>query len=248
MQTQSFIIYKNVGETPLEALERLRVEKGINTAVSMTYAGRLDPLAEGLLLVLVGDECKKKEDYLGLDKVYETEVLFGIETDTGDALGKVKGQKVKGKSNIQREELREKLQKYKGKFVQEYPMYSSKTIDGKPLFMYAREGEEVEAPKREVEVFSIDVLEEREISAEELLRKVEEKISLVKGDFRQEEILNLWRENLRDLNQIFSIVKFKIHCGSGFYVRQFAMNLGKDLGVGALAFSIKRTKIGEFTR
>ena len=243
----SIIAYKALGETPLEALERVRIEKGISKDLPMTYAGRLDPLAEGLLILLVGEECKKKEEYLGLDKVYETEVLFGVETDTGDLLGRIKNVELRIKNEIQREELEEKILKYKGKFVQEYPMYSSKTVDGKPLFMYAREGEEVEVPKREVEVFSIDVLEEKEIGVEELLKKASEKISLVKGDFRQEETLRLWRESLQDLSQKFSIIKFRIHCGSGFYVRQFAMSLGNDLGSGALAYSIKRTKIGNFS-
>ncbi|MDQ5952879.1 MAG: tRNA pseudouridine55 synthase [Patescibacteria group bacterium] len=246
----SIIAYKALGETPLEALERVRIEKGISKDLPMTYAGRLDPLAEGLLILLVGEECKKKEAYLGLDKVYETEVLFGVETDTHDLLGRLANRESRIQNlefRINKKEIQEKLQKYKGKFVQEYPMYSSKTVDGKPLFMYAREGEEVEVPKREVEVFSIDVLEEKEIGAEELLKKVEEKISLVKGDFRQEETLRLWRESLQDSNNQFQIVKFKIHCGSGFYVRQFAMSLGNDLGCGALAFSIKRTKIGNFS-
>ena len=49
--------------------------------------GRLDPLAEGVLLILIGDECKNKEKYLGLDKEYEVAIIFGISTDTGDALG-----------------------------------------------------------------------------------------------------------------------------------------------------------------
>lgn len=239
--------YKTVGETPLEALQRVRIEHGILDAVSMTYAGRLDPMAEGLLLLLVGDECKKREEYLGLDKVYETEILFGVGTDTGDLLGKVKGERLKVKDNIKRDEVETKIQKYLGKFTQEYPMYSSKTVAGKPLFVYAREGVEVEIPKREVEVFSIDFLDQREISSKDLLHNIEEKISLVKGNFRQEETLRLWQENLQDKNLQFTIVKLRIHCGSGFYVRQAAMNLGEDLGCEALAFSIKRTKIGVFS-
>lgn len=72
------LIYKHIGETPLEALERFRREQGIAADVPMTYAGRLDPMAEGLLLILLGEECKNKEKYLGLDKEYEVEVLFGI--------------------------------------------------------------------------------------------------------------------------------------------------------------------------
>lgn len=82
-------LYKNRGETPLECLERFKKDNPEYRDEKMTYAGRLDPLAEGLLLVLVGEECKNKEKYLGLDKEYEVDILFGFSTDTYDILGKV---------------------------------------------------------------------------------------------------------------------------------------------------------------
>ena len=108
---KTVIIHKNLGETPLEALERFRLEqikKSDNNLISnstkldsvtdnsinwkkipMTYAGRLDPVAEGELLILIGEECKNKEKYLGLDKEYEVEILLGLTTDTYDILGLV---------------------------------------------------------------------------------------------------------------------------------------------------------------
>ena len=56
-----YLTYKNIGETPLECLERIRLEYGKPKDIPMTYAGRLDPMAEGLLIILVGDDCKDKE-------------------------------------------------------------------------------------------------------------------------------------------------------------------------------------------
>lgn len=82
-----FLLYKNPGETPLTALKRLRYLAQISSDIPLTYAGRLDPLAEGLLIVLGGEECKKKEQFLAVDKVYECTVLLGFATDTGDVLG-----------------------------------------------------------------------------------------------------------------------------------------------------------------
>src|ERR1035437_1661782 len=82
-------LYKNKGETPLECLERFKKDNPEYEKERMTYAGRLDPLAEGLLIVLYGDEIKNKEKYLGLDKEYEVDILFGFATDTYDVLGKV---------------------------------------------------------------------------------------------------------------------------------------------------------------
>ena len=66
MSEKLIIAYKNMGETPLECLERMRKEHRISDDIPMTYAGRLDPMAEGLMVVLVGEECKNKEKYLGM--------------------------------------------------------------------------------------------------------------------------------------------------------------------------------------
>jgi len=248
MNLEKYIkVHKNIGETPLEALERVRVVHNILNSVPMTYAGRLDPMAEGLLLVLVGEECKNKEEYLGMDKEYEVEVLFGFSTDTGDLLGKVKSQKLKVKSESQKSKIEEILQSLVGKFEQEYPKFSSKTVEGKPLFAYAKSGElPDELPSKQVEIYDIKFLEERKISNDELLNYIEENIGKVKGDFRQEEILSGWREVLNNKNEQNEIIKIKVNCSSGTYMRLLAEKIGEKLGSSALAFSIRRTRVGEF--
>ena len=76
------VLNKKEGETPLESLENFRAKNKKYQDVKMTYAGRLDPMASGVLLVLAGDETKNKEKYLNLDKEYEFEILFGFATDT----------------------------------------------------------------------------------------------------------------------------------------------------------------------
>ncbi len=81
------VIWKKIGQTPLEALEMERERRSISRDVPMTYAGRLDPLAEGALIILTGDACRSKEHYLSLDKTYTIEVLLGVSTDSGDVLG-----------------------------------------------------------------------------------------------------------------------------------------------------------------
>src|SRR3982750_279229 len=81
-------LYKRLGETPLECIERFRLEKPEYATTNMTYLGRLDPMAEGLLLVLAGNTRDKKK-YLEWDKTYEFEVLWGFASDTYDILGLV---------------------------------------------------------------------------------------------------------------------------------------------------------------
>ena len=80
-------IYKPVGISPLDAIKTLKEKYPELKDEKMTYAGRLDPLAEGVLLILAGNAVYEKEKYLKLDKEYEAEILFGFNTDTYDIFG-----------------------------------------------------------------------------------------------------------------------------------------------------------------
>src|SRR4051812_28571356 len=120
----SIVMHKKVAETPLECLHRLRVIKPELSELPMTYAGRFGPMADGVLLVLVGEECKHKEDFLGLDKEYVCEILWGVATDTYDILGKI----IKAREYPNRGMLApnlgtipEILKSYVGKRQQEFP-------------------------------------------------------------------------------------------------------------------------------
>lgn len=243
------ILNKKEGETPLEALDRLRARNKKYKDIKMTYAGRLDPMASGLLLVLLGDEVKNKEKYLKLDKEYEFEILFGFATDTYDILGRILDGLIRPNSPIELEEkIKNNLKFFLGKFVQRYPIYSSKTVKGKPLFEYGREDKEVEIPEREVNVKSLKFLNLRKVSRQSLLKNIEKRIKKVRGDFRQEEILSAWRELLcTSAWKYVYIGSFEIKCSSGTYVRSISNSLGEKIGIPALAYSIKRTKIGKYT-
>ena len=80
-----YVVYKNKGETPLRCLRRLCTD----SQRTYTYAGRLDPMAEGLLLILVDDECKRARSAHRLNKMYEFEFIVGLSTDTYDCLGRI---------------------------------------------------------------------------------------------------------------------------------------------------------------
>jgi len=238
MQDKFIRIYKNLGETPLEALERVRFSNPEYAVSPMTYAGRLDPMAEGELLILIGEECKNKEKYLNMDKEYEFEMLFGFKTDTYDLLG------ISTSREVQKTEIEEKIKKdienYHGKIIQKYPPYSSKTLGGVPLFQKTKNGEVFDLPERQVEIFESEFLGLREISGEELLGEIKNRVGLVKGDFRQEEIINAWQKNLENKqNEIFTLGKARIVCSSGTYVR----SLVHELSLPATTFSIKRVRV-----
>ena len=124
------LLHKRLGETPNQCVMRFKAENIEYQAIPMTYAGRLDPLAEGLLLVLSGDEIREKEKYLDLKKTYIFEMLWGFSTDTLDVLGMVTNKEISIPTTI---EIKKGLEESIKKFEQQYPAYSSKTINGIPL-------------------------------------------------------------------------------------------------------------------
>ena len=241
------ILYKNLGETPHEAILRYKKDHPEYEEVSMTYAGRLDPMAEGVLLVLSGDGVFEKDKYPDLPKTYEFEILWGFETDTLDMLGMVS----EGSSNPvpSQESVTTNLQKFVRKFEQIYPIYSSRPVNGKSLFQWAREGRigEIDIPKHEVELYEAEYLSRRTILKEDLLKDIENKVGLVTGDFRQKEILEKWRDvlNKNESNE-FVVDKVRVVVSSGFYIRQFVCDIAESLGIKAVTFHIKRTKVGDY--
>lgn len=238
---EKFLWDKNLGETPLEALERARKAKNIPQNTPMTYAGRLDPLVEGLLLILVGEACKTKDQYTRLDKTYEFEILSGVSTDTYDLLGLVTKSDVKMKLEI--EGVKSYLEKSKKTITQLYPPYSSKTHEGKQLHEHAREGS-FPALSHEVTLYDYEFLGEREITGQELLATTLTRIDLVHGDFRQDEIKGLWQETMKkNLETNFQITKWRARVSGGFYIRQLVQDIGAFLKTPTVTFYIKRTEI-----
>lgn len=245
------IINKKVGETPLEALQKYTNEKA-------TYVGRLDPMASGKLLVLTGEETKQKNQYQNLDKEYVVEILLDIESDTGDILGMPVStlQQTEVSAKIVTKALKTEI----GTQNLPYPAFSSRTVDGKPLFMYALEKklDAIEIPTHEETIYGIKLLSIRAISSKNLLKLIAEKLSLAPvsddprkvlgADFRQEEIKKEWQKLLKEDSQSYQIIKIRVICGTGAYMRTLAGRLGKKFGTKALALSIHRTKIGIYKK
>ncbi|MEO6509149.1 MAG: hypothetical protein ABIO02_04290 [Patescibacteria group bacterium] len=241
---QTLSIYKPIGVTPLEIIHLVQKHFPEFADVKIAYAGRLDPMAEGLLLLLIGEECKQRKEYEKLTKEYEFEVLFGFATDSYDLMGMVTSTE-----NQQMTFKTEMISSFVGKHLQEYPPYSSARVNGKPLFYWARNNllHTITIPKKEVEIYNMEYLFETKISSAELLKIIIGRIGLVNGHFRQQEIISNWEKYFKNKEESYPIMKFKVSCSSGTYVRSIANELGKKVGVSSLAFSIKRTKVGEFT-
>lgn len=243
-------VYKKYGETPLECLNRLRVEFPVLKNATLSYAGRLDPLAEGLMLILVGKEANQnRRAYLQLGKVYEVEVLFGLSSDTGDVLGMPKNVDLR-KDTLTTSGIRQVLDSLKGRQYFHYPVFSSRTVGGKPLFEWAKEKrlDEIVVPKTEINIEDIALLDSRIIEASAFFEQIKKSIALVNGDFRQEQILSGWDEvfiKKVSRNANFFACKIKVKCSAGSYMRTLSEEIGNRLGVPALACGIKRVAIGD---
>jgi tRNA pseudouridine55 synthase len=239
-------VYKLPGETPLESLNRLRNSFSDLKKEKLSYAGRLDPLAQGVLIVLVGETNKERDKYLNLDKTYFFDVLFGVESDSFDPLGLIKKGRIPSEniSNLIRSESSDWL----GEREQFYPPFSSKTLNGKPLFQLTKEGKKVLLPSRKIFIYSLDLIQKVDVSIPFIVKEAKEKIKRVKGDFRQLESIQCWSKFEKSFseNKSLPLLRFKIRASSGTYVRSLAHQMGLKYNSSALAFHIVRVKVGNF--
>lgn len=249
-------IEKKVGETPLQALERVRVRDAIPPDVPLAYAGRLDPMASGLLLVLIGEECKRQKQYHSLDKQYDFELLLGLETDTGDIMG-LPHQRAPTQS-LTNETIAHVCASLVGSITLPYPPFSSKTVHGKPLFLWALEERlsEIEIPQTTTLIYSLTHTKTSVITSHDLLARIEERVMSLPSvtepskalgkDFRRGSIMTEWRSLLDQSDRTYVVLTFSAICSSGTYIRSLAPHIAEALGSAGLALSIHRTRIGIF--
>ena len=128
-------LYKPLSLTPLEAIDKFRLQNTEYKDIKMGYAGRLDPMAQGVLVVLCSDLSSKQVEYSNLDKEYVADIIFGFETDTFDMLGVASNYTQK---KVLKLKIEESLKSFKGDFSFKLPQYSSYIIKGKPLYWWAR--------------------------------------------------------------------------------------------------------------
>lgn len=253
---RTHVLRKNLGETPLAAVERFRTEYRLPESLPISYAGRLDPMATGLLLLLIGDECKRQKEYTGLDKEYVIEVLLGVGTDTGDVLGMPEQGALKPHA---RDKIADALMKEIGAYERAYPIYSSKTVHGVPLFLHALQGTlgAISIPTHVETIYSIRLLEIATLSHTELHSRVFENLDAAPvtddprktlgADFRINAIRPAW-ESILQVPASYTVLRLRVRSGSGAYMRTLAERIGNSLGTRALALSIDRTKIGTYSR
>ena len=121
------------------------------------HAGTLDPIATGVLVLGIGTGVKVLEYLNDSTKEYIAKVKVGILTDTLDVTGNII-EEVKD-FNLNKDRLEDVINSFKGRYDQVVPLYSSVKVSGERLYKYARKNKDVELPKREVEIFDIELLD-----------------------------------------------------------------------------------------
>ncbi|MDM5226170.1 tRNA pseudouridine(55) synthase TruB [Cytobacillus sp. NJ13] len=152
-------LFKPKGMTSHDCVFRLRK---ILRMKKIGHTGTLDPDVTGVLPICLGRATKVAEYITDAGKSYEGEVKIGFSTTTEDASGEVVESKDVA-APIARNQIMEVLQSLTGEITQTPPMYSAVKVNGKRLYEYARQGIEVERPSRKVTIYSIELLDDREM-------------------------------------------------------------------------------------
>lgn len=212
-KTGIYLIDKPVGMTSHDVVAIFRKQLGVKR---VGHSGTLDPLATGLLIVLVGREYTKLQDrFLKLDKEYEFTSRLGMTTDSFDADGEIVSQvDWESLNHLSADDVSNTLTKFAGEIDQAVPVFSAVKVQGRKLYAHGRaqrRGEaelEVDLPVRKVNIISLELI-----------------------DFNRD-----------DKNQqlLFSA---RVYCSSGTYIRSLSQDIGQTLGVGATVVSLRRTKV-----
>lgn len=238
-----FTIHKEIGETPLEAIRKLNLNLNLNEKAS--YAGRLDPMASGKLLVLTGKDCLCQNNYHHIDKSYNFDLILGFQTDSLDILGII--QEVTSESEVNlnlKERIPELIDFIQSIDYQEYPLFSSARVNGKTLWELAKLGTIPEKiPGKPVNIYKCIYNSENNWTLDSL-SIIKSQISKVSGtNFRQKEILEKYEEVFQHKRIKFPVINFDVDVSSGVYIRELGKSIGKFLNIPTTCINIKRTNL-----
>ena len=148
------VINKSPGMTSHDVVQLVRRKLGMQR---IGHGGTLDPMASGVLVLLLGQATKRQHTVQSHRKCYEAVIQLGTQTDTADAWGKVL--RTASVPALTRERLVTILASCVGPLTQVPPVFSAVKVQGRPLYWWARHGRRIAARPRTVEVFTLELLE-----------------------------------------------------------------------------------------
>lgn len=147
------IVNKPEGITSQGTVSKIKKILNVNKC---GHAGTLDPLATGVIPILIGSSTKISKYLIEHDKTYNATIKLGKQTSTGDREGEII--KTAEVPELNENKIIEVLNSFLGKQIQTPPIYSAIKVDGKKLYEYARENKVIEIPKREIEIYQIKLI------------------------------------------------------------------------------------------
>lgn len=222
------VIDKPAGPTSHDVVARIR---RVLREPRVGHTGTLDPMATGVLALVVGKATRLAQFLSGSDKSYDAVVRLGFATDTGDAQGAPIGEV---RSAVRsREEIDGALHAFRGTFMQQPPAFSAKMIDGTRSHKLAR------ARRRGAERVLRDISQQQTLASEQPTSSV--------ADSAMPAPTSVSTTAIEILSIDGDLVTLRVDCSAGFYVRSLAHDLGETLGTGAHLAALRRTRNGDAT-
>jgi tRNA U55 pseudouridine synthase TruB len=216
--------YKPIGYSPTDCIHELKKLKEFE-GHKLTFAGRLDPMASGLLPLLRGCDEGMKEELIGGYKVYQFSIICGLQTDTYDILGL---------SDIRKTSQNITIRDLMHKKEQSYPPYSSKSIysdhykKNVPLWKLCKEGllDINRLPKHDIDIKYFNHIDSYDTDNTTLLQIIKKRIDTLPdtANFRQKEIMDQWTIVLSDPTQ-YTVQRYEAQVSTGTYIRGLADEL-----------------------
>ena len=219
MENGLILVYKRKGKTSRNVVENISKKYGVKAG----HIGTLDPMAKGLLPVLVGNTCKLSKYLMEHDKTYLVEMKFGYNTETLDIEGEIlEEDKLFRENNIVDNEFFDMIimamKKELGTKKQIPPIYSAKKLNGKKLYEIARKDKEKAIEMAKEKAKEITIYNMYDISLKEL-----------------------WDNNPKDI-----VLSFKVECSSGTYIRSLVRDIAENMGTIAIMTDLRRISVGNY--
>ena len=219
MEDGLILVYKKKGKTSRNVVENISKKYGVKAG----HIGTLDPMAKGLLPVLVGNTCKLSKYLMEHDKTYLVEMKFGYNTETLDIEGEIlEEDKSFRENNIVDNEFFDMIiiamKKELGTKKQIPPIYSAKKLNGKKLYEIARKDKEKAIEMAKEKAKEIIIYNMYDISLKEL-----------------------WDNDPKDI-----VLSFKVECSSGTYIRSLVRDIAENMGTIAIMTDLRRIAVGNY--
>ncbi len=211
------LVNKPKGITSHDVVAKLR---RVLSTKAVGHAGTLDPMAQGLLILLLGEATKFSNYIMGQDKKYSAEIQLGIETDSWDAEGELltsaKDFEQK-KLDFSEDDIKSVVESLKGDLNFQVPVHSAIKIKGKKLYDYARQGKAIQVPTRLMKFY--------------------------KAQYKGSRFNDYYIHGTDFKTQIVSV---DLECEKGSYIRSWVHHFGQNLGCGAMMSGLIRHQSGDF--